>query len=141
MGSLGQINDALKQSFSKIREDMEILQKGLDELKHENLLLKREMSLVREENQNLRKESTPQNPLEKELKQSIIKNKKSIIKQKINELIEARKFSIPEIKEIIVDKHEYCSKASFYRYIEQMKGKIGEVQIEEKTIVIPQDLQ
>lgn len=133
MKDLNQLNEMLKQSFGKIRDDIEQLNVQLALVKRENKELKEEIQKLK---------TTPQMhpPLAKEALYKIHKNKKNIIKQKIVELIEARKFSLPEIKEIIVDKHNYCSKASFYRYMEQLKMKTGEIQTDEKTIIIPQEM-
>jgi hypothetical protein len=65
------------------------------------------------------------------------RRKKEFIKQKILELAETKHYTIPEIKEIVVDKEGYCSKASFYRYIEKLRWKkqIDFLEIDERRIV------
>ncbi len=60
-------------------------------------------------------------PLQAEVINKFKRNKKRLIKNKILETIKSRILSIPEIKEVIVDQNKYCSKASFYRYIEELK--------------------
>lgn len=50
-------------------------------------------------------------------------DKKAVIKTKILEVIEHAPVMLPRLKEIIVDQNRYCSKASFYRYFEELKDK------------------
>lgn len=59
--------------------------------------------------------------LKEELLNKFNKNKKEIIKHKILETIETRNLTLPALKELIVDQNKYCSKASFYRYFEELK--------------------
>jgi hypothetical protein len=71
------------------------------------------------------------------------RRKKEFIKQKILELAESRRYTVSEIKEVIVDKECYCSKASFYRYIEKLrwKGNVDFVDIEERRIIVPRQIK
>jgi len=71
------------------------------------------------------------------------RKKKELIKHKILELAETKQYIIPEIKEIIVDKECYCSKASFYRYIEKMKwkGNLDFIQIDDRRIIVPKQIK
>ncbi|MBT7497650.1 hypothetical protein HN662_04930, partial [Candidatus Woesearchaeota archaeon] len=48
------------------------------------------------------------------------RNKKGIIKQKILDLLD-QGISVIEVKDKIVDQQKYCAKASFYRYLEELK--------------------
>ena len=67
------------------------------------------------------------------------KKRKDIIKHKILELISASQMTLSEIKEVIVDQNSYCSKASFYRYIERMKlrQQIDFVEINGIALIVP----
>ena len=61
----------------------------------------------------------------------VTRNKKTIIKNQILNTIQEKELTIPELKEIIVDEQRFCSKATFYRYIEKLKhcydcAKVGE---------------
>ena len=61
----------------------------------------------------------PEDRLKNEVITKFNRNKKNIIKQKIMDLM--GKLEIAEIKDIIVDQQKYCSKATFYRYVEDIK--------------------
>ena len=79
-----------------------------------------------------------QNIQERMLKQ-FDKKRKDIIKHKILELSSQSQMTLPELKEIIVDQSGYCSKASFYRYIERMKlrSQIDFVELNGISIIVP----
>jgi|ETNmetMinimDraft_11_1059920.scaffolds.fasta_scaffold68480_1 hypothetical protein len=82
-------------------------------------------------------------PKKQSLKEDVIrqfdKKRKDIIKHKILELITNNQMTLPEIKEIIVDQNNYCSKASFYRYIERMKLRqiIDFVELNGISLIVP----
>jgi len=80
-----------------------------------------------------------QEPLRDEILRKFNRNRKNIIKGKILDLIGSSKIiSIPEVKWAIVDQFRYCSKASFYRYISEMResGLIQISKFNEKEIVV-----
>ena len=60
-------------------------------------------------------------PLEQEIVKNIAKNKKTIIKQKILAIASKQRTTSKQVKEFIVDKYKYCSKATFYRYLSELK--------------------
>jgi len=60
-------------------------------------------------------------PLKSELLRKFNKNKKSLIKQKVIEYLKTKPTLISDLKYYIVDQLNYCSKASFYRYIVEMR--------------------
>ena len=64
-----------------------------------------------------------QDSLKSEFERKFRKNKKEIIKQKILESAKTTPI-LADLKYYIVNQLEYCSKASFYRYIEGMKDII-----------------
>lgn len=73
------------------------------------------------------------NRLDLEFKRKLKRNKKEIIKQKMLEIISNKKVSVPELKEEIVDYNRYCSKASFYRYYNDLKSKNVVVESNDST--------
>ncbi|MBN1175918.1 hypothetical protein JXA48_04710 [Candidatus Woesearchaeota archaeon] len=75
--------------------------------------------------------------LEKEIIKSVAKNKKTIIKQKILAIASKQRTTSKNVKEIIVDKYRYCSKATFYRYLSELKRqqKIETITINNKEYV------
>jgi hypothetical protein len=81
---------------------------------HSNSRLQKEFNINNENTRNY-------DPLKAEVITKFKRNKKLILKNKILETIKSHILSIPELKDIIVDQYRYCSKASFYRYIEELK--------------------
>ena len=75
--------------------------------------------------------------LKEEFVKKFERKRKDLIKQKIVELANNQQMTIPEIKDIIVDKECYCSKATFYRYIERLQNskEIGFIEINERKIL------
>ncbi|MEM3373650.1 MAG: hypothetical protein QXE31_00365 [Candidatus Woesearchaeota archaeon] len=69
--------------------------------------------------------------------EKINKKRKNIIINRILSLAEKKNYSTSDIKEIIVDQENLCSKATFYRYIEKLKKKqlIDFIKIDEEEIV------
>ena len=61
--------------------------------------------------------------LEEEALSTITKNRKEIIKQKIMGVASKGQMTAKRIKELIVDRHHYCSKATFYRYLQELKDQ------------------
>ncbi len=61
--------------------------------------------------------------IEKEIKRvAKVKNGK-IVESKIYDLIKEKGMLLSDLKFLIVDQLNYCSKASFYRHIENLKNK------------------
>lgn len=79
------------------------------------------------------------NTLEKELMDELNRNKKGLIMQKIIEYTARERSSSKDIKRVIVDKHRYCSKATFYRYLEELKreGKLQQIEINNRRYLSP----
>ena len=80
----------------------------------------------------------PETPFASRMIKKLERNKKDIIKQRIIEMVTQAPMLLPELKEILVDEKQYCSKASFYRYIEDLlhRGIIAFDQKGESNIVI-----
>lgn len=119
------------QLISKLTDTIKRLENKIDNLTKENISLKSvpvESSLSKQEvlamlNSLKSEMSSRKDPIKTEFVKKIQRNKKSIIKQKILDLISFKQLTVPELKEIIVDQNEYCSKASFYRYYEELKNR------------------
>jgi hypothetical protein len=110
MGELSDIRSMLETALSSITANLELHQQMIQELQKENKELRNKLSSNRKEDQ-----------LKDEVIRKFRRNKKRLIQNKILETIKYKHLSIPEIKEIIVDVHRYCSKATFYRYIEELR--------------------
>lgn len=82
----------------------------------------------------------PQDKLKEDLLKNYERNRKTIIKQQI--LAEANKKQLTkiELREIVVGDKKYCSKASFYRYVEELEleGFLEYKRKNHKTLVVPQ---
>ncbi|MCF7798703.1 hypothetical protein K9M74_02265 [Candidatus Woesearchaeota archaeon] len=72
--------------------------------------------------------------LEQEAIATVTKNKKTIIKQKIIGVANKNRVTAKQLKEIVVDKHTYCSKATFYRYLTELRKerRLEAIQINNK---------
>lgn len=64
-------------------------------------------------------------------------DKKAVIKAKILEIIEHAPVVLPRLKEIIVDQQQYCSKASFYRYFEELQReeRVSSITVNGRNVV------
>lgn len=62
--------------------------------------------------------------LKEEFLRRFNKNKKQLIQQKIIESVKIKPTNVADLKYYIVDQLRYCSKASFYRYITEMKSTV-----------------
>ena len=71
------------------------------------------------------------------LPKQAIKHKKEIIKQEILLQISTTNIALKELKREFVDRRKYCSKASFYRYVKELKieQKIGKIVINSEEFV------
>ena len=114
MGELEDIKTLLEANLSSINSTLQL---------HQQLILN-----LQRENQNLKEliigmndKKKDKDPLKVEVINKFKRNKKRMIKNKILETVKYNQLSIPEIKEKIVDQYNFCSKATFYRYIEELK--------------------
>jgi hypothetical protein len=132
-----------EQILKHILKKIEAIEKKLEDKKEE-----KENTQEEEIQENLNINHTeqkyiliqePQKKQEKrdELIEEVHKNKKEIVKLKILEESKKGRLSPQELKSIIVDKHKYCSKATFYRYIYELKKtkKITSMQVNNKEIL------
>lgn len=79
--------------------------------------------LIREPKKTQNRRQYGVEALEQEAIATVTKNKKQIIKQKIVAIASKNRITAKQIKEIIVDKHRYCSKATYYRYLAELKAQ------------------
>jgi len=114
MGELEEIKELLQTTLSSVNTNLNIHQQMISQLQRENNELKQML---------MNKQQSRKDVLKTEVLSKFKRNKKRLIKNKILETIKFKQISIPEIKEIIVDQNQYCSKASFYRYIEELRQK------------------
>jgi len=114
MGELDDIRKLLETTLSSISGNMALHQQMILDLQRENNHLKDQLA-------SIISKPKERDPLQSEVMNKFRRNKKRLIKNKILETIKSRELPIPEIKEIVVDQLCYCSKASFYRYIEELK--------------------
>ena len=119
MSELDSLKETLRETFGKIKEDMDSVRERLSQLEKENEELKQELAAQKQPTR------------EDEIVPVIAPQKKSLIKQKVLDLMESNRYSLPMIKQIVVDKHQFCSKASFYRYVEELKSDgVAEVEVD-----------
>ncbi len=133
-GSLKEIEKLHEDSLRKHAEGME---KRFDELTGRITEMHETLKKMQESfaSGKAKKESK----LQQQMIKKIDKNKRGIIKQKIRDIVAVKSLTLPELKEIIVDENSYCSKASFYRYIEELqrRGMLEIVEVDSvKTIVL-----
>ena len=133
---IDQLKQGLKNSFSNIKEDITSNATKIQELINQNKELK---DTINELKDTIKHPTNNQSKdlLKEDMLIKIKRNRKEIVKARILELIHTERYSIPEIKDIVVDRDTYCSKATFYRYIHDLKGMIEEILIGDRQIVVP----
>ncbi|MCP3682809.1 MAG: hypothetical protein GY861_08985 [bacterium] len=153
----GDIQKSLKGAFSKIKEEMDANKRTISSLKKkiesmetgksDSALMTRvavlekkldEVLEMKDMLRNLSVKGKPIEPLKTKLISKFNKNRKSIIKQKIMDIVREKQYTISELKELVVDSHHYCSKASFYRYVEEMKGRkeLGVIDVNNMQLLV-----
>jgi chromosome segregation ATPase len=128
---LEELRHNLKVSFSRMKSDIKANQDKIDQVLEINQQLQAQIK-------NLEAKLSQTSTLKSELMRSFKRNKKQIIKQRMIALIQDRQIPVPELKEIIVDEKKYCSKATFYRYIDEMKkeGLLNVITVDNNQIVL-----
>ncbi len=91
----------------------------------------------REEKTKIKEEK--KDTLKEDLIKTYERNRKKIIKQQILAEINKNELTRIELRDIIVNNKKYCSKASFYRYLEELEleGLITEKKKKKRTILKP----
>jgi len=106
--------DSLKEQIKTMSEKISIL---------ESFLIKSQKNIIKEVLQEF-SEQQKKDSLKTEILRKLRKNKKKIIQQKIIETLKAKPILLSDLKYYIVDQLNYCSKASFYRYFEELKSNL-----------------
>jgi hypothetical protein len=102
-----------------LKKQIKELNKKIIQIENNSILNQKE--LIKEALKEFTREKH-KDTLKSEFIRKFKKNKKEIIKQKIIEIIKIKPMSIADLKYNIVDQLKYCSKASFYRYIEELNN-------------------
>jgi hypothetical protein len=136
MGDLDDMKGLLMQTieFMKVQAQQNTLL--VEKLLQENQELRTELNSLKNKVESPQKKNTLYTEIERKYK----RKRKDIIMHKILTLISDRDYSLPEMKDKIVDEFNYCSKATFYRYIEEIKDK-GFIAIADNRIISTATLQ
>lgn len=129
MSDINELKELLKLNFTRIQEDVDRNQKQIDILIVENNKLRNTVSTLAQQLATQKEDK-----LKKEVIHKFRRHKKEIIKNKIMETVRLKRVMLPELKEIIVDQMVYCSKATFYRYYDELR-KEGTISILNKILV------
>lgn len=129
MNEINELKELLQLNFIKIKDDVDRNQRQIDILIEENNKLRNTVSTLAQQ-----LASQKEDKLKKEVIHKFRRHKKEIIKNKIMEAVRLKRIMLPELKEIIVDQMTYCSKATFYRYYDELR-KDGTISILNKILV------
>ena len=135
-GDIDQLKEGLRNSFSNIKAEITSNTDNIQELVNQNKELKETINELKETIKNL-VDNQSKDILKEDMLTKIKRNRKDIVKARILELVQTERYSIPEIKDIVVDRDSYCSKATFYRYISELKNIIEEIKIGNKQVTAP----
>jgi predicted RNase H-like nuclease (RuvC/YqgF family) len=136
----------IRESFEGIKQEIRSIKEKNNNIEEDNYQLKKRIERIEELlSYNLNeKHNTMLNPqtenhkvlssdnkdtLKKEMLNSLNKKRKDIIQMKILGMIRSKTMSLPEIKRLVVDELEYCSKATFYRYIKELSPHLKETEV------------
>ena len=150
VGDIGR--DLIQDSFSRVKADIEKLNSEILLLKKEqkylirkNLELKKQLNnngmdkeIITEIVKETLKNVQPKNKTNDNLIKKFNKKRRVITLNRIQALASDNKLSMSEIKDIIVENENLCSKATFYRYVEKLKkkGSINLMNIDNDEIVV-----
>lgn len=148
-GEVEELKSNLKDSFSRIKEDISKLNLEMSSLKeqyhrvsNENTSLKNQLEINKQLIKSIVEETVKSLGSRESFNERIIRkinrNKKIIIKNRILELAARKNLEISEMKDLLVHDEKLCSRATFYRYVEKLKSKnlIDLVQVESQTIIV-----
>ena len=141
VNEIEELRQLVKEQAEEIRELREEFkaykEEGKGQIDTNEIVSKIQKGVVEALQDSKQETQREENNLKKEMLQKFEKNKKDIIKNKIQYAIENKNMTLPELKEFIVDQNQYCSKASFYRYFTELKNQqqIGEIYTGQKKIL------
>jgi len=129
---MGLVMDSIRGSFDKIKEELKRLRENNEEIIRENKILKARLDRIEDTvNGSLREQrgddDKKRDSLEEEMLSSLKRKRRQVIKGKIISILKSGAMSIPELKHMIVDELSYCSKATFYRYLNEITPFVEEV--------------
>lgn len=116
MGDVEEIKEQLAQAIDLFKRTAEQNNSIISSLLADNQRLHQEI-------EKLKSQKTEKKGMHKELEKRYKRKRKLLVQNRIIEMVRTREYSLPELKDLIVDELEYCSKATFYRYIEEIKRK------------------
>lgn len=129
MGDIDELKEFLQLSYIKLKDNVDSNQKQINMLIEENRRLRETVSHL-----SVKIENQKEDKLKKEVMHKFRRHKKEMIKHKVIETVRLKRVTLPELKEIIVDQMGYCSKATFYRYYEELRNE-GTISIHNKVII------
>ncbi len=119
------------------------LNSEISELKYENKLLKeknKNNGLTKQDVAQIVKETINKttNNVPKPIAKRFNKKRKAITLNRIQNLAAQKSLSLSDIKDIIVEQEQLCSKATFYRYVDELKRKekIESMNINDLEVVV-----
>lgn len=159
MSELEELKNSLRDSFAKVKKDIATHDNEIREIKNLLLELNNKLDLlIKNDKHKVCLSNFPyetkgsqkvvslrhqrDSNLEIEFLRKLKRNKKNIIKSKILDLIKNEQMNKSQLKSLIVDQLNYCSKASLYRYLKEMiyEGQINLVNSSEKEYFVVSNL-
>ena len=127
----GDISEQLSLTLEMMRETMRRNEETMLILMEENQRLRQDLTQLRQEVRG----APAQSPLQDEVMRKYKRKRPDLIKSKIIDVAQKREIPLPELKEIIVDEHRYCSRATFYRYVNKIVSE-GKAQVVDERLVV-----
>lgn len=124
--------DAIKESFKRVKEDFERRDLEISRLRQELETLKSQVNSLLPEllatNRAILKRldsfeariSPPRDPLREQVLKSYSKRRKELVMNRILELVAERDLTLSELRGLISEQYKFCSRSSFYRYVERL---------------------
>ena len=134
----GDLDSALATAFERIKNDIDDLNKRVQEIENnDGIDYSRIRSIVEETVKEAMKGVQQTKPTENRFITKINRNKKKLIVNRILSLSSGKDKLISEIRDILVYDEELCSRATFYRYLDKLikRNKIQILEVDEAKIV------
>lgn len=113
---MGELREELRMTLEIMRDTSRRNEETVQMLIRENQELRKELRELRDKIDNNKTDK-----LQSEVMRTFKKKKKDLVKRKIFDIINTTPCSLAQLKELIVDEHQYCSKATFYRYFDEIQ--------------------